>query len=74
MQALRVRRIGNSLGILLPREMLAGLGLAEGDRVYVGETPGGLRLTAYDENFAAAMTAFETGRRKFRNALRDLAR
>jgi putative addiction module antidote len=71
---LKIRRIGNSLGVTLPREALARLNLGEGGRLYLTEAPDGFRLTPYDESFEAAMDAFEEGRRRYRNALRALAR
>mgnify|MGYP006267474689 CR=1 FL=1 len=73
MQAVRVRRVGNSLGLILPREALAALGVEAGDLVYLVETPQGYVLTPYDPGFAAAMDAFEEGARQYRNALRALA-
>lgn len=72
--SVKVRRIGNSLGVILPREMLATLGVSEGDELFALRTPEGLTLTAYDPHFASAI---ETGRRymrRYRNALRELAK
>jgi putative addiction module antidote len=74
MYQLKIRRIGNSLGVTLPREALARLNVGEGDRVYLTDAPDGFRLTPYDDSFEAAMGAFEEGRRRYRNALRALAR
>ena len=75
MLALKLRKIGNSLGGTLPREAVARLGVAEGDTLFLTETPDGFALTPYDEAFAAALAAFADGRRDhLRNALRALAR
>lgn len=74
MYELKIRRIGNSLGLTLPREALARLQVADGDRIFLTETPDGFLLTPYDETFRAAMEAFEEGSARFRNALRELAR
>jgi putative addiction module antidote len=74
MHELKIRRIGNSLGVTLPREALARLKVAEGERIFLTETPDGFSLTPYDETFKAAMDAFEEGRGRYRNALRELAR
>ncbi|MEE9140594.1 MAG: AbrB/MazE/SpoVT family DNA-binding domain-containing protein [Alphaproteobacteria bacterium] len=74
MYELKIRRVGNSLGVTLPREAVARLRVREGDPVYLTETPDGFALTPYDETFNAAMKAFEEGRRDYRNALRELAR
>lgn len=70
----KVRKIGNSLGVLLPKEVAEQLHLAEGDTLHVITDADGARLTPFDPNFDAAMTAFEETRRKYRNALRALAK
>jgi putative addiction module antidote len=74
MLALKLRKIGNSLGVTLPREAVARLRVAEGDTLFLTETPDGFALTPFDEAFAAALAAFEDGRKDLRNALRALAR
>lgn len=75
MTTLKVRKIGNSLGTILPAEIAAELKVQEGDSLYVvSDGQGGVRLTPYDPQFAAAMDAFEEGRRAYRNALRELSR
>ena len=72
---LKVRKIGNSLGVILPKEEFERLGVKEGDALYVVDAPGmGIGLTPYDPDFEAAMTAFEETRRRYRNALRELAK
>ncbi|GMV95471.1 MAG: addiction module antidote protein [Candidatus Hydrogenedentota bacterium] len=73
MDKLKIRRIGNSLGAIIPAEMLARLHIAEGDEVHAIIEPDGIKLTPYDPEFDAAMEAFETGRRRYRNALKKLA-
>ena len=70
----KVRKIGNSAGVTLPKEALARLKVGEGDTLILTETPDGFLVTPYDEKFEDAMKAFERTRRKFRNALRDLAK
>lgn len=61
---LQVRKIGNSLGLILPKDLLARLRLKEGDRLHVVEQPErGLKLTPYDPKHAKAM---EIARRSFR--------
>lgn len=75
MTALKIRKIGNSLGAILPGELVNELQVKEGDSLYVvRDAQGGVRLTPYDPDFATAMTAFEEGRRAYRNALRALAK
>jgi len=70
---LKIRKIGNSLGVTLPREAVAQLRSTEGDMLYLTETPLGFLLTPYDPAFAEAMTAFEEGAKTYRNALHELA-
>ncbi len=72
-QAIKVRRIGNSLGVILSREMLSGLGVSEGDDLFAVRTPEGLRLTPYDPQFAAAIQSGRRYMRRYRNAMRELA-
>jgi len=73
--ALKVRRIGNSAGLVLPRDALARLHVAEGDTVYLTEAPdGGYRITPYDDEFAAQMEVAEQIMREDRDVLRELAR
>lgn len=71
---LTVRKIGNSFGVILGKDALAELGIAEGDTLFVVRTPDGIRLTAYDPDFADALAASRDYMRRHRNALRELAR
>jgi putative addiction module antidote len=72
--SLVVRRIGNSLGVILGKEALSELGVTEGDTLFVVRTPDGISLTAYDPDFADAIEAGRAYMRRHRNALRELAR
>ena len=74
MYQLKIRRIGNSLGVTLPKEALAKLGVGEGEILLLTEAPDGFRVTPYDEKFEKAMKAFEEGKKLYRNALRELAK
>lgn len=74
MTKLKVRKIGNSLGVILPVEELKRLNVGEGDELHVVETKDGVELTAYDPDFDEAMAVFEEGRKNYRNALRRLAK
>ena len=72
---LKVRKIGNSLGVVLPKELLSRLHLEAGDQVFLTETPeGGYRLTPYDPEFEAQMKLAEEGMARYRNTLRALAK
>ncbi|MGB3097381.1 MAG: AbrB/MazE/SpoVT family DNA-binding domain-containing protein [Candidatus Deferrimicrobiaceae bacterium] len=70
----KVRKIGNSLGAIIPSDIAARLRVKEGDNLSVTETPDGIQLSPYDPEFEAAMEAFERGRVRYRNALRRLAK
>ena len=74
MLALKITKVGNSAGLLLPREALAKLRVQQGDTVYLTETPDGFRITPYDPEFERQMTLARKLMRKHRRALRELAR
>lgn len=69
-----IRAIGNSAGATIPKAMLERYQLAEGDRVHLVETEDGILITPFDPTFKRAMEAYERTARKYRNALRELAR
>ena len=71
---LKITRIGNSAGIVLPKEVLARLRVGPGDTVHLTEAPDGVRLTAVDPDFAATMEAAEAIMREDRDILRELAK
>ena len=71
----KLRKFGNSLGIILPREALARLNVAEGDKLYLTETTeSGYRLTAGNPEFARTLQAAQQISREYRDVLRELAR
>jgi putative addiction module antidote len=70
---LKIKKIGNSAGVILPKELLARLRVAPGDTVYVTESPDGLRITANDPGFAEKMALAEEIMREDRDILRVLA-
>ena len=74
MATLKLRKVGSSVGVIIPKEILDKLHLTEGDQVYASANNNGLQLTPYDPDFDAAMEAFSRTRRKYRNALRKLAK
>jgi putative addiction module antidote len=74
METLKLTQIGNSLGVILPKELLARLKLEKGDALFVTESPDGLRLTPYDADFEAQMTAARRIMKRRRSALRELAK
>ena len=72
---LRVRRIGNSYGFTIPKAMVDHLRVKEGDALHAVVEPGGaLRISPYDPAFETTVKALERTRKKYRNALRELAK
>ncbi len=69
---LKVTTVGNSTGVVLPREVLDKLRVAKGDYLHVLEVPGGVVLTAYDAAFARQLDAAERVLRDDRDVLRNL--
>lgn len=74
MQTLKLTQIGNSLGIILPKEILARLKVEKGDRLFLTDAPYGFRLNNADPAFEVQMKAAEEIMRKRRDALRELAK
>ncbi len=74
MTALKLTQIGNSVGVILPKELLTQLGLQKGDTLYAVETPDGLRLTASDPEFEAQMELARKIMKERRAVLRELAK
>lgn len=72
--SLKITKIGNSAGVVLPKELLAKLRAGVGDMLYVSETPDGIRITAADPSFEARMALAEEIMREDRDILRVLAK
>lgn len=75
MNKIKVRHIGNSLGVVLPKEVLTKLNVNDGDMLYLIESPdGSMRISPFDPAFEEQMKAAREGMGKFRNTLRELAK
>ncbi len=74
MTKLKLTTIGNSTGVILPKEILERLHVDKGDALFVVETPDGIELTPYDPEFAGQMDAAEKVMREDRDVLRRLAK
>ncbi|WP_353199351.1 AbrB/MazE/SpoVT family DNA-binding domain-containing protein [Sandarakinorhabdus sp.] len=74
MQHLKITAIGNSAGIILPKEVLAQLGVDKGDTLSVVATPNGIELSPYDPTFDEQMKVARDIMARYRNALRELAK
>jgi putative addiction module antidote len=73
MATIKLTTVGNSVGVVLPRELLAKLRVDKGDVLYVVETPDGIELTPYRPDFAQQMDLAEDIMRENRDVLRKLA-
>lgn len=70
-----IKKIGNSSGLILPKEVMARLNLSVGDQLYATMTPeGGIRLTPNDPDFEKAMDVARRGMKRYYNALAELAK
>ncbi len=74
MHTLKVTQIGNSLGLVLPKEVLAKLGVGKGEEIYLTDSPDGLRITAHNPDFEEQMRVAREIMKDRRAVLRELAR
>jgi putative addiction module antidote len=74
MTSLKLTSIGNSVGVILPRELLVKLGVQKGDTLYAIDTPDGVRLTTADADFETQMTVARRIMKERRAVLRELAK
>ena len=75
MVEVKIRKFGNSLGVILPKEVVARLNSSEGERLFLVEEPGGdYRLTPFDPAFEKKMAKADDIMNRYRNALRELAK
>jgi len=74
MLKVKVTSIGNSMGIVLPKEALTKLHAEKGDVLYLVDSPEGLTLTPYQQDLDTQMQAAEKVMKKYRNALHELAK
>ena len=73
-RTLKVRKIGNSLGVVLPKDVLAKLRVGEGDELSVSDTQSGVALTRHDAELQEQIEAARRAMKRYRNALRELAK
>lgn len=71
---LKLIKIGNSTGVILPKEVLARLHIGLGDELSVAETPGGIELRPKEGDFEAQMAVARKVMEKRRPALRELSK
>lgn len=72
---LEIKKIGNSTGVILPKELLVQLGLKQGQSIYITKMPdGGARLTPYDPNFDEVMSIMDDVMDEYKDTLKALAK
>jgi putative addiction module antidote len=71
---LKVRKVGNSLGVILPKDALAAMQVEEGQALYLTESPDGYRVTKGDTEFERKMAVVKSLSVRYRNTLRELAK
>lgn len=71
---LKIKKIGNSTGLILPKELLQRLGLEQGDEVIVSQEPDGLKLSLPEEHFERGLEIARKAMKKYRSALKELAK
>lgn len=71
---LKLVKIGNSTGVVLPKDVLARLGLAQGDALSVSDTESGIELRPFQADFEAQMSAARDVMNRRKRALRELAK
>jgi putative addiction module antidote len=71
---LKITRIGNSLGMILPKEAAAQLNVEAGDQLFLTRSPDGFRITPYNPDFETQLTVAREIMRERRDALRELAK
>ncbi len=74
MASIKLRKIGNSIGIILPKNIIAELNLKAGDTLEVLEEKDGIKLLANDPDFADWAAAYRKANTKYKNALKQLAK
>ena len=74
MHQVKVTQIGNSLGVVLPKEVVERLGIARGQMLSLSETTNGLELSAFDPEFEEQMRMAEDIMDRYRDTLRELAK
>ena len=71
---LEIKKIGNSTGLILPKELLARLGLEQGDELVVSEVPHGFTATKSDETFEKGLEIARKAMKTYHNTLKELAK
>lgn len=71
---LSIKKRGNSLSVIVPKEMAVSMSVDDGDNLFATKTLSGYEISAYDPRFAKKIEAARQGMRKYRNALVELSK
>ena len=71
---IKLRKVGNSVAMIVPKQVREKMGVEEGDAVYLTETPDGYRISPYDPEFSRQMKLARKVQAKHRAALHELAK
>lgn len=74
MVEVKVTQVGNSLGVVLPKEVLQSLGVEKGSKLTLVEQPQGFLITGFDPDFSKAVEIAQEGMKRYKNALSELAK
>jgi putative addiction module antidote len=74
MKKIKLRKVGNSYGVTLPKELLEKYNVKEGEELYVVESNHGFTLTPYDPDFEDWANSFDKTNKKYKNALKELSK
>lgn len=71
---LNAKKRGNSLSVIIPKEMAVNMSIGDGDNLFATKTQSGYEISAYDPSFEKKIEAARRGMKKYRNALIELAK
>ena len=71
---IELKKLGNSTGIILPKELLTRLGMVAGDELVITETPDGFKVTRRSETFEKGMEIARKAMKTYHHTLKELAK
>jgi putative addiction module antidote len=74
MKSIKLRKVGNSYGFTIPKELMEKYNLKEGEELHVIENNDGFKLTPYDPEFEKWAQAFDNTNKKYKNTLKELSK
>lgn len=74
MFTLKLTQVGNSVGVILPKELLAKMNVEKGDEIFITDSPDGMRITPHNPDFEAQMKLAREIMKERRAVLRELAK